>query len=123
MPPACHSKQHRLRSLQGGSGAAVEPAPASVDLLKSKDGEDGLLLEFDTEAVLTDAILDPRIRLVDHNPGAMSFDPSVRHLSRSKWHTIESWNAAHPRGGQPSEVMIRGGLSTVEFEDALVEVV
>lgn len=57
--------------------------------LKGKYREDGQILELDTEAVLGDAIIAERTRLVDHNPGAMSFDPGTRHLDRAKWHTIK----------------------------------
>lgn len=90
--------------------------------LKGKYREDGLILELDTEAVLGDAIIAERTRLVDHNPGAMSFDPGTRRLDRAKWHTIKGWEAAHPRGKQPSEVMIRRGLSPLELEYTLVDV-
>lgn len=95
---------------------------AGLERLMNKYVEDRLLLELDTGAVLGDPIIAARARLVDHNPGAMSFDPRVRHLTRTKWRTIEEWDDAHPGGKQPFEVMIRDGLSPLELEEVLVDV-
>lgn len=111
-----------LQALNGHAFLFPSGAPG-LERLKSKYVDDGLALELDTQAVFGDAIIAERIRLVDHNPGAMSFDPSIRHLTRAKWLTIKGWETAHPRSKQPSEVMIRRGLSPVELEDTLVDII